>query len=129
MDDDDDIEKVDSNSQVEDTPHNLRQNHHWFRLQFSVGSMLVLTAVAAIVMPILIQWVYAPRISVDSSNIVSIGHNPYTHTLTVEFLGGDIYEYSGVPREIYKDFLEADSHGRFFHRQIKAADYEFTKIQ
>ena len=36
------------------------------------------------------------RTSVKSSNILSVGHDPETNTLEIEFKGGGVYSYDGV---------------------------------
>jgi hypothetical protein len=59
------------------------------------------------------------RIPVSSSDIASIGYEAETLTLEVEFLSGRIYQYFGVPVEVYEAFMNAGSYGRFFHYNIK----------
>ena len=101
-----------------------RKKSGWGRVQFSVGTLLLLTVVAAIV----VQQLNAPRTFVDSSYIRSVRHNAFTQTLTIEFNNEDIYQYADVPRSVYRDFLKAESHGRFFHQKIKGAKYAYEKI-
>jgi hypothetical protein len=50
---------------------------------------------------------------VDSSCVDSIGYNNRTNSLVINFKQNRQYIYSGVPREIYENLLEAPSHGRF----------------
>jgi len=71
----------------------------------------------------------ASRTPVDSSDIVSIGHDPQAKTLVIEFTGGRIYQYSDVPAEVHKNLMKAESHGAFFHREIKDAGYEFELVK
>lgn len=59
------------------------------------------------------------RQPVKSSNIKSIGHDPATNTLHVEFNGGSVYEYVGVSAEKHKALLSADSIGSHLHSTIK----------
>jgi hypothetical protein len=59
------------------------------------------------------------RIPVSSSNIVSIGYDPETRDLEVEFKGGSAYRHAEVPQEIYDGFMAADSKGGFYHANIK----------
>ena len=68
------------------------------------------------------------RKPVESSNINSIGHNFLTKNLEVEFKGGNVYRYKKVPRHVYKDFIGADSKGRYFYRNIRF-DYPYRKYQ
>lgn len=38
---------------------------------------------------------------VNSSNLKSVGYNPMTETLIIQFHSGHIYEYYHVPQHIY----------------------------
>lgn len=55
----------------------------------------------------------------SSSNIATIGFDPETDTLSVEFRDGQSYDYFNVSPSTYRSFTQAGSHGSFFHRQIK----------
>jgi len=57
------------------------------------------------------------RIRVQSSNLYSVGYE--AGILEIEFNSGGIYQYAGVPENIYLSLLNASSHGKFFHRYIK----------
>ena len=59
------------------------------------------------------------RMPVESSAISSVGYDPRSKTLEVEFQSGSVYDYHGVPREVYESFLAASSKGRFFSRRIR----------
>lgn len=61
------------------------------------------------------------RQQVLSSRIYSIGYDPKTHNLEIEFHNKDIYQYVGVPESIYKKFISdaVVSKGRFFDGVIK----------
>lgn len=52
------------------------------------------------------------REPVESSAIRSIGHDPQTNTLEVEFASGHVYIYSDVSAEQFTDFLSAGSKGK-----------------
>ena len=67
------------------------------------------------------------RIPVESSNIESIGYSGYI--LEVEFQGGSVYRYPEVPIEVYKELMEADSHGSYFHRNVKEAGYDYYQVK
>lgn len=60
------------------------------------------------------------RETVTSSTVLSIGYEPSTSTLEVEFRSG-IYQYYNVPEPIYQQLIEADSKGKFMHIYIKPA--------
>ncbi len=67
------------------------------------------------------------RQSVSSSNISSIGYDPESHTLEIEFHSGGVYQYIAVPQSIYDELMHASSHGSYFHRYVKD-QYRWTKI-
>lgn len=67
------------------------------------------------------------RYSVASSNISSIGYDPQTATLEVEFLNGTIYQYYGVPQNMYDQLMQQGSKGRFLNTYIKNA-YGFSRV-
>jgi len=69
------------------------------------------------------------RTPVKSSNLASVGYESSSSTLEIEFHGGGIYQYDGVPQEIYDGLLSADSKGKYFHRNIKNGGYPYTKIR
>jgi hypothetical protein len=63
------------------------------------------------------------RKPVSSSNILSIGYDPLTRTMEVEFgddpdHSGRIYHYLDVPPETHRDLMSAESHGKFLHRNV-----------
>jgi hypothetical protein len=67
------------------------------------------------------------RTPVSSSSIVSIGYDPGTLTLEVEFTGGSVYQYFGVPETVYQEFIRASSKGQFLHANIKD-NYRYTRM-
>lgn len=56
---------------------------------------------------------------VDSSTVLSVGYEPASETLEVEFKSGGIYQYYNVPEPIYLNFMASDSKGKFVHVYIK----------
>jgi len=67
------------------------------------------------------------RITVDSSNIASIGYDPETMTLEVEFTNGNVYQYFDVPPSLHENLMLADSKGKFLHTQIKGL-YRYARL-
>ena len=67
------------------------------------------------------------RISVNSSNISSVGYDANSQTLEIEFINGGVYQYSGVPESVYEGMMGADSKGKYFHANIKNT-YPFSKL-
>ncbi len=65
--------------------------------------------------------------SVQSSNIDAIGYNRRRTTLYVRFLNGGLYGYFGVSKDVFDEFLAAESKGKFLHAHIKST-YEYEKI-
>ena len=65
------------------------------------------------------------RTAVQSSNIISIGYDSNSSTLELEFKNG-IYQYFGVPQNIFDDLMNAGSKGSYFLQNIKNT-YPCTK--
>lgn len=68
------------------------------------------------------------REAVSSSNIDSIGYDPDTEMLEIEFRGGTVYEYRNVPLVVYEELMNAASHGSYFNREISKR-YSYEKIE
>jgi hypothetical protein len=68
------------------------------------------------------------RISVESSDIASIGYDEKQRALEVEFHGGRIYRYQGVEPDVYKHFKRADSHGQYFNSFINNR-YKYQRVE
>jgi hypothetical protein len=56
---------------------------------------------------------------VRSSNLRSVGYDPDSMVLEVEFHGGGIYQYMSVPEDIYHALMRAPSKGSYFNQHIK----------
>ena len=67
------------------------------------------------------------RQTVESSNLASIGYDPENEILEVEFNHGGVYQYFDVPQDVYKDLMNAESHGKYFSANIRN-DYEYVKL-
>lgn len=67
------------------------------------------------------------RIPVSSSNVQSIGYDSDSSILEVEFTNGAIYQYFGVPQDVYDGLMDAASKGTYLHRHVKQA-YSFVKL-
>lgn len=69
------------------------------------------------------------RTQVISTDIASIGYDPDTHMLEVEFKrGSKVYQYADVPVEIWQSFIGAVSVGKFFHTNIKGK-YSYREVK
>lgn len=59
------------------------------------------------------------RENVESSMVTSVGYDPNTATLEIEFKStGAIWQYYDFPESLYYEF-RADSLGKFWHTNIK----------
>lgn len=67
------------------------------------------------------------RTPVSSSNIASIGYDPTSYTLEVEFHNGLIYRYFDVPKSVFDALMSAASHGQYFNSHIKER-YRSVKV-
>lgn len=67
------------------------------------------------------------RYSVSSSNISSIGYELNSGTLEIEFTNGSIYQYYGVPENIYDSLMRESSKGKFFNIYIKNA-FPYSRV-
>ena len=56
---------------------------------------------------------------VSSSAISHVDYDPLTAELHVTFTTTGLYTYTGVPHQVYEDFLTAASKGRFFNDNIR----------
>jgi hypothetical protein len=60
------------------------------------------------------------REAVSSSSIASVGYDPGSETLEVEFVkSGRVYQYLNVPQFMYDRLMQAPSIGIFFNAEIK----------
>lgn len=64
--------------------------------------------------------------NVKSSNLSQVGYDSETSKLHVAFIGGTVYIYSDVPRNIYEEIIVAPSAGKYFHQNVKNK-YAFVK--
>lgn len=67
--------------------------------------------------------------TVSSTNIQSVGYDPESMTLAVNFASGTEYHYYGVPADVVEQFRQAPSPGRFLNEQIKKAGYAFARVR
>ncbi len=66
------------------------------------------------------------RVAVKSSNVVSVGYDPQSQVLEVEFHGGSVYRYRGVPAEQHEKLMQATSVGGYLSAHIKGV-YAFER--
>jgi lysyl-tRNA synthetase class 2 len=64
---------------------------------------------------------------VESTAISEIDYDARRTKLLVRFRSGEAYVYVGVPADVCRSFVEADSKGRFFQQQIRDR-YPFNRL-
>lgn len=67
------------------------------------------------------------RAPIDSTSLASVGYDPSQRILEVEFHGGRVYRYFGVPPRRYEELLSAESVGRFLNTEIKGV-YPYSAV-
>ena len=65
--------------------------------------------------------------SMRSSSIEAAGYDRDRQTLRIRYVRGSTYDYVAVPARVFRDFLEADSKGRFVNWSIKPF-YRYTRV-
>jgi len=65
---------------------------------------------------------------VESTAIREIDYDPDRAKLMVHFDSGERYVYVGVPGEVHRSFVDADSKGRFFQAEIRDR-YPYNKLE
>ena len=68
------------------------------------------------------------RHPVDSSAVASLGYDPHTQTLEIEFVEGRVYQYRGVPPREYEALLQAKSIGTYVNQIVKPKYPDFEEI-
>jgi len=69
------------------------------------------------------------RRQVVSSTLKSVGYDAATHTLEVELIQGDVFDYYEVPEDLYRTFMNTESRGSFYFANIRDAGFNFDKIK
>lgn len=69
------------------------------------------------------------RTNVVSSNLKSVGYDEENEILEIEFLHGGVYKYFNVTLSVYDGLMTANSHGKYFDRNVKKAGYRYRKIR
>ncbi|MFJ3787691.1 KTSC domain-containing protein [Kitasatospora sp. NPDC090091] len=67
------------------------------------------------------------RTAVDSSVLRSVGYDAARRVLELEFTGGRLYVYRAVPGRVHRELMAAESHGRYFVREIRGR-YPYRRL-
>ena len=68
------------------------------------------------------------RTPVSSSNLASVGYDPASQILEIEFNTGTVYQYFDVPQSEYDALMAAGSHGSYFYHNIRDS-YRYNRIR
>lgn len=63
----------------------------------------------------------------QSSHLQEYSYDSESRTLTVQFVNGSIYQYSGVPANVYWGLQQNGGAGSYFHAKIRGS-YSFQKV-
>jgi hypothetical protein len=66
------------------------------------------------------------RSPVQSSNVTSVGYDPDSKTLAIEFKDGSVYHYHDVESSTHEELVSSKSVGKFIHSNIKG-NYKHSK--
>lgn len=66
------------------------------------------------------------RTPVKSSNVASIGYDPDSKTLVIEYIDGSVYHYHDVESSTHQELMSAKSIGKHIHSSIKG-QYRHSK--
>jgi hypothetical protein len=67
------------------------------------------------------------RKPVDSSAISSVGYDPRSEVLEIEFGSGAVYDYFNVPPAVYDALMKASSKGSFVSHRIRGC-FPFVRL-
>jgi hypothetical protein len=68
------------------------------------------------------------RIPVISTVIASVGYDPASFQLEIEFHSGKVYNYFNIPLATYEGLMEAESQGSYFCENIRRVGY-FERVE
>jgi hypothetical protein len=68
------------------------------------------------------------RINVISSNLKSVGYDAEKSILEIEFNSGSIYQYFGVPRNVFDLLMNASSKGGF-HSDFIKDKFQYQRVK
>lgn len=67
------------------------------------------------------------RTPVSSSSIKSLGHDPATNTLEIEFNSGRVYQHAGVTAQQHAALLAAPSIGKHYNATVRGK-FDHTEV-
>lgn len=67
------------------------------------------------------------RTQVDSTMLESVGYDPVSSVLELEFTSGGVYQYAEVSEETWRELMEAESKGHYFREYIED-QYHYLQV-
>src|SRR5688572_27368183 len=64
---------------------------------------------------------------VNSRMILGVRYNTKTREMDIVFRTGEKYRYKQVPRAVYDELLDADSHGQYVHKKV-LGHYDYERL-
>ena len=68
------------------------------------------------------------RQEVVSSMIKSLGYDPDVQVLEVEFTKGQVYQYEGVPVDVFETLVTSESVGKAFSQHVRSQGYLYKQV-
>ncbi len=65
---------------------------------------------------------------VNSSSLRSVGYDPRSRMLEIEFHGGGVYQYFDVPQTVFDELFAQDLLGSYFNAEIRDA-YMYVRVR
>jgi KTSC domain len=66
-------------------------------------------------------------VPVESNNVRSVGYDLEKNELRIKFRSGETYAYDGVPGDVHKALMSAESKGKFVNSDVKGK-YDYRKL-
>lgn len=63
-----------------------------------------------------------------SSHLLAVGYEDRTQTLAVQFEGGTVYQYYGVPRSLYQRMIDSQPHPWSAVNRVLQARYQYQQV-
>ena len=67
-------------------------------------------------------------VGLESRCVSSLDYNLETQEMTCVFIERGTYKYWPVPLNVYVDFAQAESQGRYFNLYIRDAGFQYERI-
>jgi hypothetical protein len=69
------------------------------------------------------------RVRLDSESLRSVGYDPETQQLEVEFVSDGVYRYEAVPPQVVLELLQSESQGAWFNQVFKPMGFAYSRLR